>query len=56
MYDSAVFSFTALRTVQAFSALSSLPLEDVNVSGNLLCNIENYTEALKAILPTLAPS
>lgn len=46
----------ALRTVQAFSTLSSLPLEDVNVSGNPLCNIENYTEALKAILPTLAPS
>lgn len=56
MYDSSVFSLTALRTVQAFSTLSSLPLEDVNVSGNPLCNIENYTEALKAILPTLAPS
>lgn len=46
----------AFRTVQAFSLLSSLPLEDVNVSGNPLCNTENYTEALKVILPVLAPS
>lgn len=51
-----IFSLTAFRTVQAFSLLSLLPLEDVNVSGNPLCNTENYTEALEAILPVLAPS
>lgn len=51
-----IFFLTAFRTVQAFSLLSSLPLEDVNISGNPLCNTENYTEALKVILPVLAPS
>ncbi|XP_056019962.1 geranylgeranyl transferase type-2 subunit alpha-like [Ostrea edulis] len=46
----------ALQTVQVFNILSSLPLEDVNVAGNPLCNTENYTEALRAILPLMAPS
>ena len=47
---------TGLRTVQVFLPLTSLPLEDVNVAGNPLCNTENYTEALRALLPSLPAS
>ncbi|XP_061192641.1 geranylgeranyl transferase type-2 subunit alpha-like [Saccostrea echinata] len=46
----------ALQTVQVFTPLASLLLEEVNVAGNPLCNIENYTDSLRAVLPSLSPS
>ena len=47
---------TGLQTVQVFLPLSSLPLEEVNVAGNPLCNTENYTQTLRALLPSLPAS